>query len=48
MDWGKYGYISASKQALKVYSLGPKITVIFDSREITLTKYIKNINIYGT
>jgi len=32
-----------------IYSLRPKISVVFVSRETTLTKYIlQNINIYGT
>ena len=32
-----------------IYSLRPKISVVFASQEITLTKYIiKNINIYNT
>jgi len=44
-------YESTGSQAglLNDYSLRPKISVVFASREITLTKYIvKNINIYNT
>jgi hypothetical protein len=34
---------------LYLYSLRLKVSVVFTSRETTLTKYIlKNINIYGT